>query len=65
MTVRATPSVKTMFTASPATGTPAELQVPGLQLAVPSFQFFAVTSVADATKRTTASTALRAVTDGL
>ena len=30
-----------------------------------SAQFLAVTSVAGATKRTTASTALRAVTDGL
>src|SRR5437879_1031073 len=46
VTVRATPSVKTMFTASPAVGTPAGLQVPGLQLAVPSAQFFAVATAA-------------------
>jgi hypothetical protein len=42
VTVRATPSVKTMFTASPTVGTLAGLQLPGtFQLPVPSVQFFA------------------------
>ena len=46
VTVRATPSVKTIFTAPPAVGTPVGTQLPAkFQLPVPSIQFFAEVGV--------------------